>query len=229
MTEIDRIRKVYAKRAEETGGKYDYWQPGTRYLVQQMERDVTDKLCRQGLLPLGDRRVLDAGCGTGSWLRFLLRLGAKPERFHGIDILPDRIQDGTRLSPNLPLVVGDAAHLPYADDYFDLAMQFTMFTSILEDEVRRRVAGEMLRVLKPGGTILWYDFILNPGNRETRGIGAGEIRSLFPACEVRTHRVTLAPPLSRRLAPLSWLACYLLERIPWLRTHYLATITKTGG
>lgn len=226
MREAERIRKVYAKRAEEKSGRYDYWQPGTRYLIQQLERDVTDKLSRLGLLPLGRRRVLDAGCGTGSWLRFFLRLGAQPENLHGIDVLPERIQDGTRLSTNLSLVMGDAAHLPYNDNYFDLAMQFTMFTSILEDETRRHVAREMLRVLKPSGLILWYDFILNPGNSDTRGIGAGEIRRLFPACEVRIHRVTLMPPLSRRLARISWLACYLLERIPWLRTHCLAAITK---
>jgi len=229
MMETERLRSVHAKRAEEAARRYGYWNPAPFFLVQRLERDVADRLRRNGLLPLGERRVLEAGCGSGYWLRFALRLGAQPHNLHGVDILPERVRDAYRLSPNFPLLIGDAARLPYEDGYFDLVMQFTMFTSILDDGLRRRAAAEMLRVLKPSGTVLWYDFILNPGNPDTRGIRAREVRSLFPGCQVRIRRATLAPPISRRLAPFSWLACYLLELIPWLRTHYLATVTKTGG
>jgi hypothetical protein len=40
------------------------------------------------------------------------------------------------------------------------------------------------------------------------------------------RRVTLAPPIARRLAKWSWLACELLHVIPWLRTHDLVLIQK---
>ena len=35
------------------------------------------------------------------------------------------------------------------------------------------------------------------------------------------NKVTLAPPIARKLAPISWLAYYLLEKIPFLQAHYL--------
>lgn len=230
--EANRIRSVYARR-EEAGveKRYAYWEPANLYLVQQLESAIVRALARQGLVPLGERRVLDVGCGDGFWLRFLLRLGAQPGNLYGIDLLPDRVQRARQLGPGMDLTVGDAASLPYPDATFDLAMQFTVFTSILDAAAKSRIAGEMLRVLRPGGVILWYDFILNPGNPETRGIGRKEVRSLFPGCRYHFQRTTLAPPLARRLASRSWLACYLLEKVPWLRTHYLATIVKAeeGG
>lgn len=225
--EASRIRAVYARRQESGAeAKYAYWEPANLYLVQQLERVIVGVLHRQGLLPLGERRVLDVGCGDGFWLRFLLRLGARPQNLYGIDLLPDRIERGRDLCPGMDLTVGDATALPYPEGSFDLAMQFTVFTSVLDGAARGRLAAEMVRVLRPGGLVLWYDFILNPGNPETRGIGSEEVRALFPGCQHRFQRTTLAPPLSRRLAGRFGLACYLLEKVPWLRTHYLATVVK---
>jgi len=87
----------------------------------------------------------------------------------------------------------------------------------------------MRRVLEPGGVILWYDFRYdNPRNPHVRGIGAREIRSLFPGCTVRLRRVTLAPPIARRLVPFSWTVAYLVEKLPLLRTHYLGVIYKSS-
>ena len=38
---------------------------------------------------------------------------------------------------------------------------------------------------------------------------------------------TLAPPIARRrLAPVSWLACSLLEALPFLRTHYVGVLRR---
>ncbi len=41
--------------------------------------------------------------------------------------------------------------MPLANASFDLVTQFTAFSSILDDDVRRRMASEMPRVPKPGG------------------------------------------------------------------------------
>jgi len=63
--------------------------------------------------------------------------------------------------------------------------QFTLFTSILSEPMKNRMAAEMIRVLKPGGVILWYDFRFNnPRNQNVRGIESPEITSLFPGCSV---------------------------------------------
>jgi hypothetical protein len=85
----------------------------------------------------------------------------------------------------------------------------------------------MVRVLKPGGVILWYDyFVSKPSNRDVRGIGRDEMNALFPDCYFDIKRSTLAPPIARALAPSSFLLCYLLEKIPLLKTHYLALIRR---
>ena len=51
------------------------------------------------------------------------------------------------------------------------------FRTIVE---RLAMAEEMVRVLrKPDGLIVWYDFWLNPTNKQTRGIRPTEIKKLF--------------------------------------------------
>jgi hypothetical protein len=82
----------------------------------------------------------------------------------------------------------------------------------------------MSRVVRPGGAILWYDFWLNPVNRQTRGIRPSEIRSHFPRCRFSFERITLAPPLARRLVPLTWTGAQLVEKLRLFNTHYLAII-----
>ena len=87
----------------------------------------------------------------------------------------------------------------------------------------------MVRVLKkPRGLILWYDFWWNPANDQTRGIRPAEIRRLFPDCRFHFSRITLAPPLSRRLAPLSRTLTHLLENLKMFNTHFLAAIQPGG-
>ena len=48
---------------------------------------------------------------------------------------------------------------------FDIVMQYTVFTSVLDYEVKKRIAREMVRVSKKNGSIIWYDMrITNPSN-----------------------------------------------------------------
>jgi len=82
----------------------------------------------------------------------------------------------------------------------------------------------MLRVLKPNGIILWYDFWLNPTNPQTRGIRPKEIRELFPNCNFEFHKITLAPPIARRIVPLSWGLALFLEGLKIFNSHYLVVI-----
>ena len=105
-----------------------------------------------------------------------------------------------------------------------------MFTSILDAEMKRRVGAEVVRILKPGGVLIWYDFLFdNPLNPNVRGIGASEIRSLFPGCVIRLRRTTLAPPIARHLVPVSWTASLLLEKLGIFNAYYLAVIRKPAG
>jgi hypothetical protein len=116
--------------------------------------------------------------------------------------------------------------MPLRDATFDLVLQFTIMSSVLDDALRDAIAAESLRVLRPGGAIIWYDFIWNPGNRDTRGLRLTDVRRLYPGCDLDARRVTLAPPISRLLARVSLPACRALEAIPLLRSHYLIAITR---
>lgn len=156
----------------------------------------------------------------------MLRYGADPEHLHGMDLLPDRVAAARRRYSSIDVAVGDAAALAFPDASFDIALQFTLLSSVLDETVRLRIAAETVRVLRPGGLIIWYDFIWNPLNRDARGIGLGEIRQLYSGCSIEARRVTLAPPISRRIAPVSWTLCRLLEAVPFLRSHHLAAIRK---
>jgi ubiquinone/menaquinone biosynthesis C-methylase UbiE len=163
---------------------------------------------------------------VGAELALLLAIGATPGHVSGIDIRPDAIEKARSLIPGAALVSGDAQHLPYPDNRFDLVYQAMAFSSMPSFEMRRNVAAEMSRVARDGGVIVSYDFAWNPLNRDTVGMSAAELRRLFPAHSVEVHRVTLVPPLGRCLGDRSISLTRLLAAVPVLKTHRLAFIDK---
>lgn len=223
--EVARIRDVYSHRAA-VDPRYAWSNPAHRYTLLHLERDLLDALHRHGGAALARLRILEVGCGSGYWLRQLVQWGASPERIVGIDLLPERVAQARRSTVSATgVVLASATRLPFPAESFDLVLQATVFTSILSDEVRRTAAAEMSRVLAPAGRILWYDYFRNnPRNPNVRAVTARELGALFPGALVKRRRATLAPPIARLLAGRSQLACSLLERLPLLRTHYVAVI-----
>jgi SAM-dependent methyltransferase len=224
--EIERIRVEYARRNREIPEAFYGWDRVSNCFTHtQLVRDCIAELTRAKMFPLEGQSVADIGCGSGTWLLEFAQWGASD--LHGIDLDERRVERGRVRFPSAELLVGDARNLPWPDNSFDLVSQFVLFTSILSDTVKKQIALEMLRIVKPGGVILWFDFrVNNPRNKNVRGIPSSEIRSLFPDCNIQLRRVTLAPPLARRIVPVSWIAASLLEKIPILRTHYLGIIRK---
>ncbi len=108
------------------------------------------KLVRFSGLAAGSR-VLDVGCGTGVAAVTAARQGG---RVTGIDLSPALI-DHARFNATLAGVeinfsVGDAEALPFRDGEFDVVLsQFGHMFAPRPDVAIR----EMLRVLKPGGTL----------------------------------------------------------------------------
>lgn len=221
-----RIRLAYAHR--QPSALYSWFNQGQLFRVQQLERAVLAALRRNHLVALRDKRILEVGCGQGYWIREFVKWGASPANLTGIDLLEDRIAVAQQLCPSgVKLHCTNATLLPLKDSHFDLICQFTVFTSVLDSDTKKRMAQEMLRVLKDTGRILWYDYHTdNPKNRDVRGIRKREIFELFPRCDIQLHRVTLAPPVSRRVAPYSWLGCMVCESLKIMNTHYLGIIRK---
>ncbi len=157
----------------------------------------------------------------------LHRLWGRPRELVRTDLLPNRIDEAQQLQPNAHFSCGNAEQLPYEDAFFDIVLQFTVFTSILDPTMRKNVAREMVRVLRPQGIIVWYDYFLNnPRNPDVRGVGRREIRRIFPGCRILLSRLTLAPPLARAVAGRSPSLAYLLQGLPFLCTHYLGVIRR---
>jgi ubiquinone/menaquinone biosynthesis C-methylase UbiE len=62
--------------------------------------------------------------------------------------------------------------------------------------MRKNIVREMLRVLKPKGFILWYDYHMdNPKNPDVRGVKKREIYELFSGCDIVSNASLLLPLL----------------------------------
>src|SRR6266581_3098300 len=198
-SDIIRISAEYQRRAREIPEDfYSLGKPSNLLMHEQTLRSCIRLLQRGSMFPLNGRKIADIGCGVGTWLLEFVQWGADPADLGGIDLIPERLACARRRIPGADLHLGSASELPWPDESFDLVSQFLVFTTILDPALKRAVALEMLRVLKPGGRILWFDFrVNNPWNPEVMGLRAAEIRSLFPGCAIQLTPALLAPPLSR--------------------------------
>lgn len=226
--EAARVRAEYARRRRELPADfYSPARPANLFLRHGQERALLAALRRGGLLPLAGRRILEVGCGEGRWLRLFVELGARPPDLAGIDLEEERLDRARAQLQQADLRAGDAARLPWADASFDVVFQSTVMSSILDPPVQEMVAAEMLRVLRPEGAVLWYDFrVDNPRNENVKGIRRRRLRRLFPGCRAQLRRVTLAPPIARRLVPFSWTLACLLESLRLLNSHDFALLRR---
>jgi SAM-dependent methyltransferase len=139
-------------------------------------------------VPLEGQKVLDVGCGIGTYVRRLRALG---NEVVGIDISLDRLKTGAKSVPNLVASVGE--HLPFADSSFDAVLLNEVIEHVQSD---RRTLEECLRVVRPGGHIL----IFAPNRLypfETHGIYLGR-RYIFGNVPLVNY---LPNPVRDRLVP----------------------------
>jgi ubiquinone/menaquinone biosynthesis C-methylase UbiE len=114
-------------------------------------------------------RILDVGCGGGRDLAHWLSCGWPADRLAGVDVVPDRVERARMSCPGVDIRLGAAGPLPFPDAGFDVVCASTVLSSILDDGVRRALCAEMLRVVRPGGLLLVYDFVIrNPRNPDVR-------------------------------------------------------------
>jgi len=142
-------------------------------------------------LPMRSSRVLDAGCGTGGWLKRL----DKHFWATGLDISRDALYFCRQRNIE-KLALGDVSNLPYKDNSFDLVTAF----DVLE---HRKVSSdltaleEFFRVLKPNGRLLFnvpaYEFmrsyrdrVVHSGNRYT----ALKVKRMLRKTKFRILRLT---------------------------------------
>jgi ubiquinone/menaquinone biosynthesis C-methylase UbiE len=104
-------------------------------------------------------KVLEVGCGTGTNLRLCDSAGCD---VFGIDLSPAMLEVARRkLGERADLRLADAAHMPYADDSFDLVTAFLTLHE-MPAATRMAVMAEMVRVVHQEGRLLLIDYRSGP-------------------------------------------------------------------
>ena len=110
-------------------------------------------IAQAGIAP--GHRVLDLGCGTATLTVLIKQSGARAEVV-GVDIDPDALRIArTKIEGHgLDIRLDEArtSALPYPDATFDRVVSSLVFHHLTPGE-KRQTAGEILRVLRPGGAL----------------------------------------------------------------------------
>ncbi|NOY72928.1 MAG: class I SAM-dependent methyltransferase [Gammaproteobacteria bacterium] len=227
-SEIDRVRKVYEGR-DGSGAKqrYAWFQPDVIQRQHHLDRALAIFLKEAYGENLSNMSALDVGCGTGGFLRSLVDYGVDPRRLIGTEFLPDRLEQAQAMSVSgIRWVHGDLESIT-GQDKFDLVSAFTVFSSVLDDAHRKKLAGDMWDKVLPGGWVLIFDFAINnPRNQNVRKVTVEELNGYWPSERWVTKRLILAPPVARRLTKISYAASEFLSLIPLLRSHFIYMVQK---
>jgi ubiquinone/menaquinone biosynthesis C-methylase UbiE len=176
-----------------------WWFVGRRLLARQMVQRYAG---RKGLY------LLDAGCGTGGTLSRLAGLGD----LFGFDYSEYALGFCQQRGFSL-LVAGDLTALPYADNSFDVLLSCDVLEHLDDD---RGGLAEMVRVLKPGGSVvltlpahqsLWSEHDEALAHR--RRYSARQLRGILQEAGLRVAK--LSPVVTVAFAPI--LLFRLLQRL----------------
>jgi sterol 24-C-methyltransferase len=142
---------------------FGYYPPGSRRLsMATAMRMMEDKLGTTLKLPPGSR-VLDAGCGEGDVaIRMATKFGLHVE---GVDLLEFSLDKAHKKARKLGLEDllrfhrMDYANLRFPDQTFDGAYTMETLVHAFDHE---RALQELLRVLKPGGKLVLFEYSIAP-------------------------------------------------------------------
>jgi SAM-dependent methyltransferase len=148
------VRRALEVSFDELAESYD------RYRIGYAD-ELYDALAESGVGV--HARVLDVACGTGLATEALAARGCVVT---GIDISEAMLARARRRVPAAPFCLAKAEELPFADGTFDAATSAQAFHWVDQCRALR----EMVRVVRPGGTIaIWWKGLM-------RGDATGHIR-----------------------------------------------------
>lgn len=101
---------------------------------------------------VGRCRLLDLGCGAGSFCSLAASIGVRPT---GLDSSPTMLSIARERLPDVEFVLGDMQDLPFASGSFDAV---TAIYSVQNASSARAVLREMKRVARPGAAVVVATF-----------------------------------------------------------------------
>lgn len=223
--ENEKIAQRYEKRNSDERVIRNQRNVTYNQFIRQEREAKLEKILRHKFQDFNNLALLEIGAGNGCNLPFFQKMGMGWHNIYANELLPERYEELVASFPKIHTLPGDACDISAEyDHFFDIVFQSTVFTSILDHEPKKRLADRLWSLTKPGGFLLWYDFTFdNPRNSDVKGIKVDEIKNLFPESSYITfHKVTLAPPIGRRVKKLY----KLFNLMPFLRTHVIAVIQK---
>jgi len=113
----------------------DRWQyrifPQQRWLLKQIKT-------------LRPRSILEAGCGFGRNLNFLIKQGIKPEILTGVDISPLLLKQ-IRLPKSVRIIQANVLQLPFSSNRFDLVFTHGLLMHLPPSQIHLALS-ELVRV-----------------------------------------------------------------------------------
>lgn len=137
----------------------------TRFYDPLAALTVREKAFKRRLLeqlsPAPGQRILDLGCGTGTFALLIKRAEPGAE-VYGLDADPEilaraRSKATAHGGQEISFVQGYSDELPYEDGSFDRVVT-SLFFHHLTREIKLQTAAEIHRVLKPGGELHFADW-----------------------------------------------------------------------
>lgn len=224
--EADRLGRIYERyqRSSRKRRAWDAQNPGNRAIRRELLECFRAEI--------GDRleagRLLDVGCGGGWLLAELAREGLDPERLHGVELIETRLAAARRALPAADIRPADARRLPYEMDSFEVVAMFTVLSSLPGSDAVRGAVAEARRVLLPGGKLLIYESrVANPLNRATRLVTSRDLSAALGS-DWRQRRLTVLPPLARRLGRHTPRLYPRLAKLRLLLTSRLISYVEPG-
>lgn len=143
---------LLARQLDQSGVGY----PGlsvsfNRAMYRALTRQVARVLGSRGLLSPPPEAVLDVGSGTGVWIDFWRRQGAR--RIAGIDLTAASVATLRKLHPGVEMHVGDVADGVPGGPY-DAISAMSVLLHVTDDARWRRALANLEAVLAPGGFIV---------------------------------------------------------------------------
>jgi ubiquinone/menaquinone biosynthesis C-methylase UbiE len=174
--ETARIRAVF--EARDRGGR-TAWKDAASRLLSVERMSHLERLVRSELADTTRPSIVDVGCGGGHDLAAWIERGWPPRLLAGIDLVEGRIAAARERCPSVDLRVGSGMDLPFESGRFEVATAATVFSSIPDRRSRQQLFAEMYRVVRPGGLVVVYDFVVrNPRNANVLAMDARRLAEL---------------------------------------------------